>query len=141
MADERLMRDEDVEEILRLAVRESVVDGADLRERLSASASELGISEEQLRLAEEKYFREREEAAERAQEEQVRAEKKRKEKRENWMFIGGGVLVLAVVALMAFAGGSGSGVWVFGVIFPALMVRRMRERGFGSSRDLERDDD
>lgn len=141
MADERLMRDEDVEEILRLAVRESVVDGADLRERLSASASELGISEEQLRLAEEKYFREREEAAERAQEEQVRAEKKRKEQRENWMFIGGGVLVLAVVALMAFAGGSGSGVWVFGVIFPALMVRRMRERGFGTSRDLERDDD
>ena len=50
-----LKSDEDVEEILRLAVRSGDFGGADLRERLESSASELGISPEALAHAEEQW--------------------------------------------------------------------------------------
>lgn len=51
-----LQTDEDVEQILRLALRQSTGGSSlALRERLRASASELGISEEQLEAAERQY--------------------------------------------------------------------------------------
>lgn len=53
---EPLRSDEDVEEILRLAVRGTTVDGGSLRDRLNASAQELGISSEVLAQAERQYL-------------------------------------------------------------------------------------
>ncbi len=51
---EHLRTEEDLEAILRLAVRNSPVDG-DLRDRLNQSAAELGITPEQLAAAEAEY--------------------------------------------------------------------------------------
>ena len=50
-----LKTEEDVEEILRIAVRNTGVDGGSLRQRLASTASELGISEEALELAEQTW--------------------------------------------------------------------------------------
>ena len=51
-----LQNDDDVEQILRLALRQSTGNtGLALRERLLASASELGITVEQLEAAEKQY--------------------------------------------------------------------------------------
>lgn len=60
-----LTNDDEVEEILRLAVRKSGA-GTDneLRERLKQSAAELNISEEELRQAEIEFIRKREEKEE-----------------------------------------------------------------------------
>ncbi|MBL8064913.1 MAG: 2TM domain-containing protein [Chthonomonadaceae bacterium] len=59
MADgyEPLKSDEDVEEILRLAVRGSNLEGASLRDRLTNSARELGISDDELARAEATWAR------------------------------------------------------------------------------------
>lgn len=54
---EHLKSDQDVEEILRMAIRKSGTDNDELRRRLEMSAQELGISEEDLRAAEEEYRR------------------------------------------------------------------------------------
>jgi len=58
MADgfEPLKSDEDIEEILRLAVRDVGFDGGNLRDRLNASASELGISADVLAQAEKQWI-------------------------------------------------------------------------------------
>ena len=56
MAD-HLRNDEDVEAILRIAVRGESASGEGLRERLSAAADELGITPDQLAKAEEEYRR------------------------------------------------------------------------------------
>lgn len=51
-----LQSDEDIEQILRIAVRQGGADmSAPLRDRLLASAAELGISESQLAAAEKQY--------------------------------------------------------------------------------------
>lgn len=55
---EHLRSDEDVEAILRLAVRGTDTSSDQLRDRLKAAADELGISEDQLARAEEQYKRE-----------------------------------------------------------------------------------
>lgn len=57
MADnqEHLRTEEDVEEILRLAIRQSPFGGDTLRERLQSSADELGISPEALARAEAEW--------------------------------------------------------------------------------------
>lgn len=52
---DHLTTDEDVEAILRLAVTRQSQDTATLRQRLEASAAELGISPEALQKAEEDY--------------------------------------------------------------------------------------
>lgn len=52
---DHLQSDEDVEAILRLAVRGSSTTGENLRERLTAAANELGITPEQLAAAEKRY--------------------------------------------------------------------------------------
>ena len=59
MADNRIRSDEDIEEILRLAVRQGHEGTADLRKRLEESAGELGISPEALQRAEQQYFSKR----------------------------------------------------------------------------------
>lgn len=70
MPDEHLKSDEDVEQILRLAVQMPGGMGSeDLRSRLNAVAEEMGISPEQLQQAEEQY----------------RAEKDRKEAMEEYV--------------------------------------------------------
>jgi hypothetical protein len=57
----RLTSDEDVEEILRLAVRKSgAASDTDLRDRLKQAAAELNISEEELRQAEIEFIQKRE---------------------------------------------------------------------------------
>ncbi len=57
-----LTNDDEVDEILRLAVRKSGAGtDSDLRARLKQSAAELNISEEELRQAELEYIRKREE--------------------------------------------------------------------------------
>lgn len=65
MADfkDQIQSDDDVEEILRLAVRSQGIEGSTLRERLNASASELGISKEALQEA-ERQWSERKQSAE-----------------------------------------------------------------------------
>jgi len=56
MPDEHLKNDNDVDEILRLAIREEgMSDDTALRARMNATASELGISPEALARAEAKY--------------------------------------------------------------------------------------
>lgn len=52
---EYLKSDEDVEEILRLAMEKKGQGAEELRERLRTSAADLGLSEEDLRVAEEEY--------------------------------------------------------------------------------------
>ncbi len=52
---EHLSSDEDVEEILRLAVRRTSPEGATLRDRLEMSADELGISRQALAEAEQQW--------------------------------------------------------------------------------------
>lgn len=72
-----LNSDEDVEAILRLAVQQQGQDTGDLRQRLEASAAELGISPENLLKAEEAYreirAREEQEAVARAEAKKARA--------------------------------------------------------------------
>ena len=52
----KLTSDEDVDEILKLALRQQGHGDSNLRQRLSASAEELGISEDALQRAEEAYL-------------------------------------------------------------------------------------
>lgn len=52
---EHLRNDEDVDEILKLALRRHAADDGDLRQRLVASAAELGIDPAALEAAEEEY--------------------------------------------------------------------------------------
>lgn len=56
MADNRIRNEEDIEEILRLAVRQGHEGTTDLRQRLQETANELGISPEALATAEKQYF-------------------------------------------------------------------------------------
>ena len=53
---EPIKTDDDVDEILKLAVRTSGSEGGDLRGRLQVSATELGISEEALAEAERQWL-------------------------------------------------------------------------------------
>jgi hypothetical protein len=57
--EEHLKSDDDIEAILRLAVRSEGATVEDLRARLVSTAAELGISEQALRAAEERYRLER----------------------------------------------------------------------------------
>lgn len=57
MKREHLTSDEDVDAILKIAVRKAGVGGDDLRSRLSKAANELGIPPDVLRAAEEEYSR------------------------------------------------------------------------------------
>lgn len=60
-----LRSDEDVEAILRIAVKQTGMSGGQsLRERLNAAADELGLTPEQIAEAEKKYFIEQQEKAE-----------------------------------------------------------------------------
>ncbi|MEZ5163072.1 MAG: 2TM domain-containing protein [Fimbriimonadaceae bacterium] len=59
MAEEHLQSDDDLEAILKIAVREGTGTTADLRDRLQMAADELGLSPEQLAAAEEKYKKEK----------------------------------------------------------------------------------
>lgn len=52
---ERFREEDEVEEILKLAIRKDAVGDVGLRERLLASAQELGISEEAVIAAEKQY--------------------------------------------------------------------------------------
>jgi|CXWL01.1.fsa_nt_gi hypothetical protein len=54
---EQLQSDDDVEEILRIAVRREGKTDPDLRHRLHTAASELGISDNALQAAEEEYYK------------------------------------------------------------------------------------
>lgn len=66
MADEteRLAADEDVDEILMLALRRQDTADGDLRRRLTSSAQELGISDEDLKQAEVEYLKNKAETKE-----------------------------------------------------------------------------
>lgn len=52
----RITSDEDVEEILKLAIRQSHESTTDLRQRLQQTATELGITPEAIARAEQQYF-------------------------------------------------------------------------------------
>ncbi len=54
---ERLASDEDVDEILKLALRRQDGSDGDLRGRLTVAAQELGISDQDLKAAETEYLR------------------------------------------------------------------------------------
>lgn len=63
-----LRNDEDVEAILRIAVKQTGISGGQsLRERLLAAADELGLTPEQIAEAERQYFEEQSEKAELAE--------------------------------------------------------------------------
>ncbi len=59
MAEEHLKNDDDIEAILRLAVHQNSASTGDLRARLMATAEELGLTPEQVAVAEEAYREER----------------------------------------------------------------------------------
>lgn len=61
-----LQSEEDVDEILRLAVRHTGTTGESLRQRLTATASELGISEEALEQAEKAWKSQKQSEADQA---------------------------------------------------------------------------
>lgn len=68
MPEGNLRSDHDVEQILKLAVRNAgYTDEAALRQRLHTAGAELGLSDAQINAAEEQYYREQEEAALRAE--------------------------------------------------------------------------
>ncbi len=62
-----LRSEKDVEEILKIAVQKDGETSADLRQRMQASAAELGISPEALQEAEQEYAEKKEREAEQAQ--------------------------------------------------------------------------
>lgn len=68
----QLQTDEEVDEILRLAIRKTGVTDQTLQERLRESAHELGISEEALQLAAQEYYGNQATEADRAAFEQHR---------------------------------------------------------------------
>lgn len=128
MSDEQLRTDEDVEAILRLAVQQSSTSTEDLRSRLTMSAAELGISEEQLLRAESEYFREKE-AARLREEREAKDKIVREQERKGrlWRVFGGigaAAAVVGVIALMntgAFRGGS-----FFMIIIPLMVFKAVR---------------
>ncbi|MFM9874422.1 MAG: hypothetical protein ACKVQS_13280 [Fimbriimonadaceae bacterium] len=130
MPDDQLRTDEDVEGILRLAVQQTTVDTADLRSRLSLSAEELGITEEQLKLAETQYFEEKEASRLR---EKIEIEEKAlsaKEQKQHWIRIFSIIgVVLGTLSFMAFAnsGGFHSSTLMF-MIFPIIFFKRLGPR-------------
>lgn len=69
----QLESDEEVEAILRLAIRQSNETDASLRERLQATAQELGITPAQLEAAEKLYRQQKTQAQSQATEEAQRA--------------------------------------------------------------------
>lgn len=130
MADERLTKEEEVEEILRLAVRGAEENSEDLRARMRVSAAELGISEEQLRLAEEKYFAERDA-------EILRDQERRARRLQILKLAGIGVLVVAFIGLgFALMNSGGGGFCFVGAFAPALFWRQLLRSG-----DRQRDGD
>jgi hypothetical protein len=68
VTESELRNDDDVEAILKLAINQASVDGGrSLRERLNASAQELGLTPEQIQEAERIYFNKEREAQELAE--------------------------------------------------------------------------
>lgn len=144
MPEEHLRSDEDVEEILKLAMEKSSVDGDLLRQRLTSTARELGISEEQLQEAEEEYRAKREALAAQEAEEAARAREQKESRSRFWrsMAIQGLFAALALLFIVVASGSSGVHfawfMW-FPLIFAfkaARQGRRFRDTGSidGSSR-------
>ena len=115
----KLTSDEDVDEILKLALRKQGVGDEDLRARLLASAEELGISESALAQAEEEYL------ANRADQQEF-AEFKYRQKREfGQHFLSYLVTNAMLVAINIFTSGSVTWAvwpilgWGIGLVFHA----------------------
>jgi|GEM_PF-6409689 len=128
MPDDQLRTDEDVEEILRLAVQQNTVDSADLRSRLTLSAAEMGISEEQLKRAETQYFQEKEVAVLRAEKLAVEAEEKsRTRKRRIARFLSVTGVAAAVIGLVVLFNTQnlGYGGFFLFLAFPAFFAKNM----------------
>lgn len=137
MPGEHLRSDEDVEEILKLAMEKSSVDGDLLRQRLTSTARELGISEEQLQEAEEEYRAKKEALAAQEAEEAARQREQKESRVRFWRFMAtqGLFAALAIAFIVVASGSSG---FNFGWFMWVPMVcavkavrrgRRLRETG------------
>jgi hypothetical protein len=99
--------DRDVEQILKLAVnRAGYSDEEALRQRLMAAASELGLSDEQVRAAEEEYRIRKQEAAELA-EYKAQAKKEFIEHLAGYLIVNAGLLGFNLYQ----SGGIGWAIW------------------------------
>lgn len=118
MADsqDHLKTDDDVEEILRLAIRQSGASSDELRQRLEQSAQELGISPEQLAAAEAQYRAEQEALI--AKDQAIASEKedyaryRRSQRDELLQHIAAYVAVNGFLAFIDIRGGNGLS-WAF----------------------------
>lgn len=106
MPGEHLRSDEDVEEILKLAMEKSSVDGDLLRQRLTSTARELGISEEQLQAAEEEYWAKKEALAAQEAEEAAKQREQKESRARFWRFMASqGLFAALAIALIVVASG------------------------------------
>lgn len=98
-----LESDDDVEEILRLAIRRSGGDTDVLRHRLMMSAAELGLSEAEIQAAEQEYLSQKQALATSASEKQLEQQEWREWRRMKLHdFIQHLGVYLAVNAFLAF---------------------------------------
>ncbi len=139
MPEEQLKTDEDVEAILRLAVQQPSIDSADLRSRLTHSAAELGISEEQLRLAEAQYFEEKEAELIRAEKEAAMkaeiAQERKRTLRRFAMFGLGACALWAFILVTTTSGFSGGSVMI--VFLSLLSFKGLRGDRWRSGRNID----
>lgn len=114
---EHLESDSDVEAILGLALEKSG-SSASLRDRLHATAEELGISPEALAEAEEEYRRNKAEQQRQAEEAARLAAEEIQAKKALWRKIGIGALAVSAIVLILFAlDVTGMGKSLIGLVF------------------------
>lgn len=100
--EQHLQTDEDVDNILRLAVRNSHPEMGDLRARLHASAAELGISPEELAAAEASYLAQRQEQA---SYEEFRQDRLHQRHRALWDRVPAAVICMGIDLTLSMIGG------------------------------------
>ncbi|MCA0361946.1 MAG: hypothetical protein LCH41_12960 [Armatimonadetes bacterium] len=128
---EHLQSDSDVEAILGLAMEKSGTTTS-LRDRLQATAQELGISPEALAEAEEEYRQAKAEEIRRTEEEARAAAEALQAKRTLWRNIGIGTLAVAAIVLILFVlDATNMGKSLIGLVFLTFWAgssRRTRRR-------------
>ncbi len=111
-----LRTDEDVEQILRLAIREGVGTEDDLQQRLQSSARDLGISEDALHRAIEKYRQQKDLGESMAKTEALRHEYRTLKRRDFFQHLGIYVAVNGGLAAVFTAQG-GFPAWMLWMVF------------------------
>lgn len=144
MAEDHLQSDEDIEEILKLAMEKSSVTGDLLRQRLKSTAQELGISEEQLQVAEEEYRLKKERQASLEIEEARLAKQAKQNRVHYWRTVGRRIAFMALIAitvLFVFPPQSLHPTWLLPISFILIVVLARRSRRSWPARPLDESSD